>query len=259
MISLRSLQLLICLGVLLIYRNDACASSGTNFFKIGADAYEQKNFPLAAKMFKESAATEPAAGTFQNLGNAEWQNARTAEAILTWERALLLNPFDHNAENNLKFARESAQLEAPELTWCEIAASWLPANDWAWIACSSLWFAIGAMLLPGVLRWRRSATQQAVVALSLVVLLLALPANYGVWTRSQIGFVLNRETPLRLTPTAEAEAVTKLAAGEPGRVLRERGNYLLIRTRRTTGWVERDGFTLITPIKKQVAADVDPK
>lgn len=247
MISLRSLQLLICLGALLICRNDAGANSGTNFFKLGTAAYEQKDFPHATKMFATSAASEPAAGTFQNLGNAEWQDGRTAEAILAWERAACLKPFDRNAENNLKFARESAQLEAPELTWCEIAASWLPANVWAWLACGSFWLAVATMMLPGVLRWRRSATQQAIVALCLGVFLLTLPANYGSWTRSQIGFVLKRETPLRLTPTAEAEAVTKLAAGEPGRVLRERGNYLLIRTRRTTGWVERDDFALITP------------
>ena len=247
MISLRSFQLLICVGGLLICRHVASASVETNFFKLGTAAYEQKDFSLAAKMFATSAASEPAAGTFQNLGNAEWQNARTAEAILAWERALLLHPFDRHADNNLKFGRESAQLEAPELTWCEIVASWLPANVWAWLACGSLWFAVGTMMLPGILRRRRSATQQAVIALGLGVFLLSVPANYGVWTRSHIGFVLERETPLRLTPTAEAEATTKLAAGEPGRILRERQNYLLIRTRRTTGWVERSGFTLVTP------------
>ena len=224
----------------------AVASVATNSFKLGDAAYEQKDFPLAAKLFTESA-DEPAAGTLQNLGNAQWQDGRTAEAIVAWERALSLNPRSSDVENNLKFARESAQLESPELTWCEIAAGWLPATVWAWLACGSLWLAVGAMIVPGVLRWRRSAAQQAVVALSLGVLLLTLPANYGVVTRSQIGFVLKRETSLRLTPTAEAEAVTKLAAGEPGRVLRERGNYLLIRTRRTTGWVERDGFMFTTP------------
>lgn len=241
------LRLLICMGVLLLCRIGVCAPDGTASFKLGIAACEQNNFSLAAKMFAESAAAEPAAGTLQNLGNAEWQNARTAGAIIAWERALLVTPFDRDAENNLKFARESAQLESPELTWCEISASWLPANVWAWLACGSFWFAVATMMLPGILRRRRSATQQAMVALSLGVFLLSLPANYGVWTRSQIGFVLKRETSLRLTPTAEAEAVTKLAAGEPGRVLRKRGNYLYIRTRRTTGWVERDGFTLITP------------
>lgn len=221
----------------------------TKDFAAACMAYEHNNFEAARDMFEGKSKLSPSDGTFQNLGNAEWQLGNTAPAIIAWERALLLNPRSSDVENNLKFARESAQLESPELTWCEIAASWLPATVWAWLACGSLWFAVGAMIVPGVLRWRRSATQQAVVALSLGVLLLTLPANYGVWTRSQIGFVLKRETPLRLTPTAEAEAASKLTAGEPGRVLRERGKYLFIRTRRTVGWIERTGFVLVTPAK----------
>lgn len=222
-------------------------ASTPDAFTSGVAAYTTNDFPLAAKLFAETAAEAPRSGAFQNLGNAEWKNERTTEAIIAWERAAQLNPLDHNAGNNLKFARNAAQIEAPELTWCEIAASRLPANVWAWLACGSFWFAVGMMMLPGVLRRRRSAMQQALVALGLGVFLLSLPANYGVWTRAKIGFVLKRETPLRLTPTAEAEAVTKLTAGEPGRVLRERGSYLLIRTRRTTGWVERNEFTLVTP------------
>lgn len=216
-------------------------------FDLGKAAYERQDFPSAAKLFAESVAAAPASGTFQNLGNAEWENGRTAEAIIAWERALSLNPFDRHAENNLKFAREQAQLEAPELTWCEIASTWLAAHWWAWLACGSLWFAVGMMMLPGILRRRKSATQQALVALGLGVFLLSLPANYGVWTRNRIGFALTAETPLGLTPTADAEAATKLAAGEPGRVLRERGKYLFIQTRRANGWIERSRFGLVNP------------
>lgn len=246
-IRLNGLRLKLAVFVMFALQSVVFASMPADSFQAGCAAFTNNDFSLAAKSFSEAVAAAPSAGAFQNLGNAEWKNNHTSEAIIAWERALLLNPRSSEAENNLKFARESAQLESPDLTWCEVAASWLPANVWAWLACGSLWFAVGGMIVPGVLRWRRSAAQQAVVALSLGVLLLTLPANYGVVTRSQVGFVLKRETPLRLTPTAEAEAVTKLAAGEPGRVVRERGNYFLIRTRRMTGWVERDGFLFVTP------------
>lgn len=238
---------IIGLALVILFSTFANASATTNSFSLGMTAYEQKDFPRAAKLFTESAAATPASGTFQNLGNAEWQSGRTAEAIIAWERAQGLNPFDRHADNNLKFAREFAQLEAPELTWCEIASTWLAAKWWAWLACGSFWFAVGMMLLPGILRRRKSATQQALVALGLGVFLLSLPANYGVLTYSRIGFALASETPVRLTPTADAEAATKLAAGEPGRVLRERGKYLFIQTRRATGWIERAEFGLVCP------------
>jgi tetratricopeptide (TPR) repeat protein len=218
-----------------------------NDFQRGNAAYEQKDFELAAQLFAACVTNEMSAGAWQNLGNSQWQLGWTAEALIAWERARALDPFAADPENNLKFVRDTAQLEAPELTWCEIAAGWLPAGWWAWLACGSFWFAMALLLLPGVLRWRRAAGQQALVALGLGVFLLTVPANYGVWTRTHIGLVLASETSLRYTPTAEGEPVTRLSAGEPARVVRKRGNYMLIQTRRGEGWVEQRQLSLLFP------------
>ncbi len=214
-------------------------------FIAGKNAYREGDFLRAAQVFRHSATLRPAVGTLQNLGNAEWQRGRAGYAVLAWEQALWVNPFDRNARNNLRFARETAQLEAPELTWYEVGSAWLPAHGWAWIAASSLWLVVGTLTFPAVLRWRKSPWQQAVAALGLVVFLLSIPAHAGVLTRSRAGFVLEKDTPLRLTPTAEGEAVARLAAGEPGRQVRGRGNYLFIRTSRGAGWIERDQFGLV--------------
>jgi hypothetical protein len=80
-----------------------------------------------------------------------------------------------------------------------------------------------------------------------MVFLLSIPALFGVQTRARIGFVLQEDTPLRLTPTAEAQSITRLAPGEPARSVRARGRYLLIRTNRTIGWVEQAQFGLTCP------------
>ncbi len=223
----------------------ASAAAADNAFASGVAAYRTADFARAAQLFRESAAARPAAGTLQNLGNAEWQRRRAGDAILAWEQALWVNPFDAKARNNLKYARETAQLEAPELTWSEEASRWLPPNWWAWISGVSLWLAVGMLTLPGILRRRKAPWQQAVAALGLGVFLLSLPAQYGTFTRSKIGIVLQKDTPLRLTPTAEGEAITRLAAGEPARKIRTRGNYVFIRTNRASGWVEQEQFGLI--------------
>lgn len=214
-------------------------------FIAGTQAYRAGDYAHAAQAFRDSATAQPASGTLQNLGNAEWQRGRKGNAILAWEQALWVNPFDRNARSNLRFARETAQLEAPELAWYEVGSAWLPAHWWAWIAAGSLWLVVGALTLPAVLRWRRSPWQQAVAALGLAIFLLSLPAHAGVLTRSRLGFVLEKDTPLRLTPTAEGEAVTRLAAGESGRQVRARGKYLFIRTNRSAGWVERGQLGLV--------------
>jgi len=233
------------IALLFLCTLQATAASIPNEFKAGAEAYRAGDFARAAQAFRDATTQEPASGTLQNLGNAEWQLGRTGAAILAWEQALWVNPFDKHARNNLRFARTSAQLDTPELKWYEAAASWLPANWWAWIAGASLWLVVGMMTLPGILRWRKSTWQQAVAALGLGIFLLSIPAHFGVLTRTRLGFVLEKDTPLRLTPTAEAEAVTRLAAGEPARWVRTRGNFLFIRTNRNAGWIERGQFGLI--------------
>jgi tetratricopeptide (TPR) repeat protein len=213
-------------------------------FARGYAAYQAGDYKGAVRAFREAAEVRPAAGTFQNLGNAEWQLGRTGQAVLAWEQSLWLDPFHRAAYTNLRFARKTAQLESPELTWYEVVSSWLPVNWWAWIAGVSFWLAVGMVLLPGIFRWRKFAWHQALAAFGLAVFLLSVPAHVGVDTRSRIGFVLQKNAPLRLTPTENAQFVTRLPAGEPARVEKIRGAYLLIHTGHATGWVERNQFGL---------------
>ncbi len=223
------------------------ASSPDIFFQAGLTAYRVGDYLRAAHAFRESVTLQPASGALQDLGNAEWRSGRTGPAILAWEQARWLDPFNPSARQNLSFARKTAQLEAPDLTWYEVVSTWLPASWWAWIAGTSLWLAVGLGMLPGILRLRKATWHQAVAALGLMVFLLSLPAHFGVQTRSRIGFVLQKDTALRLTPTVEAQAITRLTAGEPGRRVRAHGRYVLVRTNRALGWVEEDQFGTACP------------
>ena len=246
---MKSLLLRISFALVVAFKSQAHleGASADDFSKSGFEAYQAGDFARAARDFRDAAARQVASGTLQNLGNAEWQLGRAGAAILAWEQALWLNPFDKNSRNNLRFARTALQLDSPVLKWYEAGASWLPANWWAWIASGSIWLVVGMMTLPGILRWRKSSWQQAVAALGLGVFLLSTPAYFGVLTRTHVGFVLEKDTLLRLTPTAEAEGVTRLAAGEPAHWVRAQGNYLFIRTSRNAGWIERSEFGLICP------------
>jgi tetratricopeptide (TPR) repeat protein len=225
----------------------AFASLPDALFQTGVAAYRAADYSVAAQAFRQSVTLQPASGALQALGDAEWQQRRTGDAILAWEQALWLDPFNESARQNLRFVRKTAQLEAPELAWYEVISTWLPVSWWAWIAGGSLWLAVGMVLLPGILRRRKAIWHQAIAALALMVFLLSIPALFGVQTRARIGFVLQEDTPLRLTPTLEAQSITRLAPGEPARSIRARGRYLLIRTNRTLGWVEQDQFGLTCP------------
>jgi len=220
----------------------SCLASAVvgSYFQSGVDAYNKAEYASAIESFRKAVSLQPAPGTLQNLGNAEWQSGGTGRAILAWEQSLWLDPFNDAARNNLRFARKAAQIEAPDYAWYEVVSAWLPVNWWAGMAGLSLWLAVGTVVLPGILRWRKATWHQAIAAFGLMVFLLTLPAHWGVHTRMRIGFVLDKNTPLRLTPTEEAQYLTHLASGEPVRCEAMRGKYLLIRTgsQALRGWVE---------------------
>jgi len=221
------------------------AQSAEVAFRQGVTAFQAGQYENAATAFRQSAARQPASGTLQNLGLAEWQRGKVGPALLAWEQALWLDPFNGAARSNLQFARKAAQVESPELSWNEVVSTWLPVNWWGWLAGLSLWLSVCMGILPGVLRRPRAAWHQAFAAFGAMVFLLSVPAHVGVYTRSRIGFVLGKEIPLRLTPTTESQAMTRLASGEPARRLRSRGHYVLVRTSRAVGWIEEGQLGLI--------------
>ncbi len=229
-----------------------------DFFAQGVELSRAGQFPEAAAAFEKSAQARPAAGTLVNLGIAEWRRGHAGAAILAWEQARWIDPFDSRAGVDLKFARQAAQLDAPQLKWFEAASTWLPPDAWAWLAGASLWLAAGLMTLPGIFRRRKAGWQQALAALAFGVFLFCITANLGVVCRTQTGFVLKKNAPLLLTPTREAEVVLTLNAGEPARRLRTRGNYFFIRTAFAAGWISREQFGLVCPEQLDVVAAVPP-
>jgi len=218
------------------------ASSTNVFFAQGVALSRAGQFPEAAAAFEKSAQARPAAGTFVNLGIVEWQRGHAGAAILAWEQARWIDPFDSRAETNLKFARAVAQVDEPQLKWFEAASRWLPPDAWVWLAGASLWLAVGALTLPGFFRWRKTGWQQALAAVGLGIFLASMTANIGVVSRTNLGFVVKKNAPLLLTPTRAGEEISTLNAGEPARRLRTRGEYFFIRTANGTGWVARDAF-----------------
>jgi len=222
-------------------------AAGEVHFREGVAAYEAGRYEPAAQAFRDSLAEQAASGTLLNLGLAEWRCSRPDAAIVAWEQSAWLNPFNPDVHNNLSYARETLQLNAPELTWCEQASTWLPASFWTWIAGCSLWLAVVMVTVPGFFRMRKAGWHQAVAALAAGIFLLSIPPNLGVFTRAQIGIVMERNTPLRLTPTKSAETTTSLSAGEPVRCLRQRGDYFFVHTQYGNGWIGQKQVKFLCP------------
>jgi tetratricopeptide (TPR) repeat protein len=216
-------------------------------FQKGLNAYRAGQYGEAAQFFRESMSQDAASGTLLNLGISEWRRGNLGNAILAWQRANWLNPFDAASARNLQFARDTAQLDSPELRWYERASTWLPANVWTWTASGGLALALAAVVLPGFFRTRKAGWHQALAALGWCVVLVSIAPCAGVMTRSNIAIIYQRDTSLLLTPTKEAEVVSSLPMGESVRKLRTRGDYVLVRTQSGLGWIERAKAGFICP------------
>lgn len=222
-------------------------ATSNNFFAKGVAAYQAGAFRVAGEDFENAATNAPAPGALDNWGLAEWHRGHAGPAILAWERARWLAPSDPRAGENLRFARQVMQLDTPQLKWFEAVSAWLPSTAWAWLTAIGLWLAAGMMILPTVFRRRKAGWHQALAAAGLCLFLFSVTADVGTASRTGIGFVLEKNAPLLLTPTRDGEVTTTLTAGEPARRLRTRGNYYLIRTDYGTGWIAREEFGLVCP------------
>ena len=244
-----------CFGLLLAllaFAQNCFAADGTHF-RAGVAAYEAGQYDLAARAFSDALAEKATPGTLLNLGLAEWRGGHTGAAVVAWEQAAWLDPFNRDVQKNLLYAQETAQLNPPELTWFEQASTWLPANCWTWIAGGSLWLAVALVIVPGFLRRCKAGWHQTVAALALGIFLLSLAPAFGIITRSKIGIVTEKNTRLRLTPTQSAETRASLPPGEPIRVLRQRGDYFFVHTQTETGdgWVGRGQISFLCPAGTQ--------
>jgi tetratricopeptide (TPR) repeat protein len=224
---------------------DSGNPAADNKLESGHGYYQAGQFSEAAAAYEKSAQILPSVAAYVNLGLTEWQRGHAGTAILAWERAQWIDPFNQQARQNLKLARSVSQVDEPVLKWYERASLWLPPNAWVWLAGASLWLTAGALTLPRFFRRPRSGWQQWLAALGFGVFLLCLAANLGVVSRTNLGFVVKRNAPLLLVPARTSEVITTLPAGEPARSLKIRGDYRFVRSAFGSGWIEIKDLGLV--------------
>lgn len=139
--------------------------SAQNVVAMQADsAYNKEDYATAVELYNKSISNEGASSDiYYNLGNAFYRNGDIGHAILSYERALKINPSDDKAKTNLDFVKTKIQ-DIPEddssfLSNLQdnITASMSP-DSWAWMA---LILFIALICLTGVyifssnIRWRK--------------------------------------------------------------------------------------------------------
>ena len=129
------------------------SASALSTAQLADSAYNKQNYREAIELYQQSIATEGrSAVLYTNLGNAYFRNDNLGRAVLSYERALKLDPSDGDARQNLAFVRSRIQ-DRPEDDSSffsnmhrSVVASARP-DTWAWIAFGVFVLLVGAAAL----------------------------------------------------------------------------------------------------------------
>ena len=239
-------RIFILLAVVFALLETLLARGADDVFAPGRSAYAAGQFTNAARFFQGELKRAPSAEAWHNFGDAAWQAGHPGEAVLAWQRARWINPYQTNAAASLRFVDGLGQFTEWSPTWTEKYSTWLPVNLWAGVATVSLWLAVALGLLPGIFPWRKTVWPQLLAAIALGTFVLTLPALAGIHGRTKLAVIREVNVPLRQTPTLTAQVRSRFAAGEMVRCQSVRGKYYFVRTaNEETGWVACDQLWFI--------------
>lgn len=152
---------------------------GQTPFELGNRAYDSADYAAALQHYRQA---DPSAAAYYNMGNALYRQGELGQAILCYERALLLAPRDRDTKENLALCYSKTEDHIEPLPQLFIARWWqgvthcLNPQEWMWatilllaLACVALCF----FFLSHDYVWRKSSLI-ATCALGLLLLLAAL-------------------------------------------------------------------------------------
>ncbi|QDU99104.1 BatD family protein [Lignipirellula cremea] len=190
---------------------------------------------------------------YGNLANACLQSGELGRAIASYERALQLDPSNHQARVNLHAARQAVvspgEPAAASFSWTGLAAGlnrYLPPTS-RWLLLATAWMlAWGVVLLR--LFWSGHSWKYAMLPAAALLLIAVALVGTDRWlgdTNHQ-AIVVAKAVVLHQFPLENAPAVTgqPLPEGEAVAVLDQRDAWLEIRTPSgQTGWVKSPQVT----------------
>lgn len=185
--------------------------------KQNADAeYQKKNYQQAILDYQELLKQGVSADIYYNLGNAYYRTDNITQAVLAYERALLLSPGDGDIRFNLEMARsKTIDKITPEsemffVTWYKSLVNLMSVDGWALIAILCLIVLIVAVLLylfSGSIAARKFGFYGGVAFLVLFVL-----AN--VFAFQQRWFLMNRTGAIIMKPSVTVKQGPSANSGD---------------------------------------------
>jgi len=219
-------------------------------FKKGNDLYQNAEYALAAKEYESVlASNKESAELYFNLGNCYFKLHKTTLAIYNYEKALVLDPNNKAALNNIKFAKKQTIdeiKEIPKVGFGKLLRDFTGIytfNTWAWIAVSfSFLFLlsfIGYYFSQVVLVKRTFFVGMFVVLLFVLVSVAAAFFEKSHFDNERPAIVFAESAEVRSEPQSASSSVFVLHEGTKVFVEETLENWKKIQlTDGTEGWIE---------------------
>jgi tetratricopeptide (TPR) repeat protein len=213
-------------------------------FEQGIEAYQNGQYTEAKAQFAAALEAGETAAARHNLGLAHFQLGEPAEAVWQLERAQLLAPFNADYRFKLGAIRQELGLFAGAPSWASLACQALSTQHWILLASISFWLLLAACLLPRIGGTKAGLWTKSLRLISLIALLLALPAIWLNLRLLQTGTILTDESvSLHAAPASAAPESGTARPGERARILDHYNNFYEVETEGlASGWISKDAF-----------------
>lgn len=213
-------------------------------FEAGLEAYHQSNYSEAITDFQRSLETNESAAAHHNLALSLYQTHKPAEAIWHLERAIRLEPTNQSYLYKLGALRQQLGLYKAPTTWWQSAANILSQQTWTWIAISSIWISIAAIILPKLGGFRRPILLKLSISFTLIAFLLSSAALIIRHSQQATSIITaNEPTAVHHAPASAAPEAGLARPGERVRILDQHNNFRKIKTEANiTGWIKAEAL-----------------
>ncbi len=139
------------LGIIML--SEIMAANAQSLTQQADSAYMNDNFAKATELYLEIASSEgTSSDLYYNLGNSYYRQGKLGKAILYYEKALRLDPFNKDARANLEFVNTKITDEPGDRgmfisNTVNGFAQKVPANVWTGIAIATFILLLGSIAL----------------------------------------------------------------------------------------------------------------
>ncbi|MFY7671220.1 hypothetical protein ACOSP6_09080 [Tenacibaculum sp. MEBiC06402] len=238
--------------------NTIISQSSNELFEQANEYYKNQEYSKAITLYEQIEETgEVSSELFYNLGNSYYKINKVGPSIYNYEKALLLNPLNEDAQNNLIFAKRLSLDRIEELPksvlqkFNENYLSKLSYNQWAVLAVILSFLTSCLFLLyyfSQIPSYKRFYFTSSILSVIFLIAVLSITLNqYKKASNTIQAIVYATEVSVKNEPIKNADEAFVLHEGTKVFVLDEVDDWKKIRlVDGKIGWLKKDQINILS-------------